>query len=235
MPTLSEFHIFLIIGFIVPLPLLAYVIYWALEIRHALFVRLYRNQALGVALVAVAVVLSTYGGIAPAFSLPSGVEDVTGAAVFFAFLLLFYWIDISLRAARRSDPLLRDTLHWSQVRKVLWPLYLGILAILVVWIVLDLGNFLLFLAPPLIVVISGLLYLPTVARRSKDPVLRRHFVWFGLFFIGFFLAGFGELGNFPFDMEGDLLTIAGLLLSGYFLYRSARSLVPLNEIEPEAS
>lgn len=235
MPTLSEVYIFLIIGFIVPLPLLAYVIYWALEIRHALFVKLYRNQALGVALVAVAIVLSAYGGIPPSFPLPASVEDVSSVAVFFAFILLFYWVDISLRAARRSDPLLRDTLHWSQVRKVLWPLYLGILAILAVWIVLNLGNFLLFLAPPLILVASGLLYLPTAARRSKDPVLRRHFVWFGLFFIGFFLAGFGELGNFPFDVGGDLLVIAGLLLSGYFLYRSARSLVPLNKIEAHAS
>lgn len=223
----------LIVGFAVPLLPLGYVIYWAFEIRHALFVRLYRNQALGVALLAVALILGIYGGIAPGLPLPSIVESVADAADFLSYLLIFYWIDISLRAARRSDPLLRDTLHWGQVRKALWPVYLGILAILVVWTALNLGETLLYLAPSLIVIISGLLYLPAAARRSKDPVLRRHFTWFGLFFIGFFLASFGELGNFPFDVGGDLLTISGLLISSYFLYRSARSLVPLNKITLE--
>jgi len=227
---LGNFDLFLVVGFAVPFALLAYVIYWALEIRHALFVRLYRNQALGVGLVALAVLFYEYGPVPFSF-FPTAIASGVGfIGVYFGVLLIFYWLDVSLRAARRSDPLLRDSLNWSKARKILWPLIIGIVIILAVWNILDLGEVILFIVPPLIVIVSGAVYIPVVARRSRDPILRKHFIWFGVFFLGFFLASFGELGNFPFDFGGDLLVVGGLLLSGYFLYRSVRSLVPLNRI-----
>jgi len=227
---LSNFELFLIIGFAIPLVPLGYVIYWALEIRHALFVRLYRNQALGVALVALSLLFSVYSGLPPVVLTAFGI-----VLVFVGIFLVFYWIDISLRAARRSDPLLRDTLKWSKVRKVLWPLIIGLSVLFIVGIILKLENLANFIAPfpYFIVIASGALYLPVAARRSKDPILRKHFIWFGLFFIGFLIAGSGEGGNFPFILVGDLVTIGGTLFGGYCLYRSARSLVPLNRFPLE--
>jgi hypothetical protein len=233
---LSDLDLIFAIGSIGSFALLSYALYWALAVRHALFIRLYRNQALGVGLVALAVLLSVYGPFPSAlFPYPSSTDNLFGfIIIFFAILLIFFWIDSSIRAARRSDPLLRDILHWSKVRKVLWPLDIGIVAILAVWIVLNLGNLLLFLVPYLIDIAAGALFIPIAAKRSKDPVLRKHFIWFGVFFLSLVPLFFGEV-NFPNDVVSDLLVFGGLFLGGYALYRSARSLVPLNQISLDAS
>ncbi len=217
-----------VVGSIGVSALFGYAIFWALNIRRALRVKLYRNQALGLAFVAATALL--FPGPAGYLLLNFGPSLMAVAVIYSPLLLIFYWIDASLRATRRSDPLLRDTLHWEKVRKILWPadiLVVGYLFILQSGLIPS-ENTVLFLVPYLFDIILGVIFLPIVARRSKDRTLRRHFAWFGIFFLALvpvFLAGF----TFPNDLQSVLQTFAGLLLGGFALYRGARSLAPLKE------
>src|SRR5579864_7773784 len=96
----------------------AYTSYWAFGIRHALAVERYKNQALGIGLIAIALGLiilnpgnpSTVPGVAFLQALPLTLLEV----------FTFYWVDASVLASRRSDPLLRDTFRWRRLRFVLW-------------------------------------------------------------------------------------------------------------------
>jgi uncharacterized BrkB/YihY/UPF0761 family membrane protein len=38
------------------------------------------------------------------------------AFVLTGFIILFVWIDATIRVARRSDPLHRNTIHWTAIR-----------------------------------------------------------------------------------------------------------------------
>jgi hypothetical protein len=221
--------------------------YWALNIRHALRVRLYRNQALGIGLLAIAFILLVAPAISPIIS-NSWLSVLIDGGI---LSLLLYLIDASVLASRRSDPLLRDTLSWSKVRIALWPVFL------ICWGSLDVvcayanasGNAALFnqynAANPanfgsgisgliinlfwLIPLASGTLYLSAIALRARDPTLKRHLKWFALFAVVLLVTGFSGIIT---GLAGALLTFVEFVLMGYFLYRSARSLVPLNKISP---
>ncbi len=236
--------------------LLVLAAYQASVIARALAVRLYRNQALGIGLVAVAnFVLVAGQTIIVALQPPNGGGAYGTTAnwplIFFTWIVLFYWIDASVRASRRSDPLLRDTLLWSRVRLAVWAVMLGSMAAILIisaYLVATTGlslvaqvtspyvqpgsrGILTFLAffPP---IIFGAIYLPIAAYRSRDPTLRRHLSWFGMFI----LLYLGVLLSFslPFKSFADLGGSEVLLVAGYFLYRSARSLAPLNRFTLEA-
>ncbi len=224
-----------------PVLLLAYLYaaYWAFNIRRALAVGIYRRQALGIGLVAASfmpLLVSSLLNLVPAgfYLVP----------LFAAFMILFYWIDASALAARVSDPLFRDTLHWSKLRILLWALNTitvgsALSVILYVWVSGNTGFFspipaaigyFIVGTPEFVTIISGAVFLPIIAQRSKDMTLRKHFRWFGLFvaFV-FLLFPLGSLtANDPFLMT--LSFFVALLWGGYCLYKSARSLVPLNRL-----
>src|SRR5271155_839438 len=129
----SSSGIFAIVAAVATLLVLLYGAYWAFEIRRALSVRLYRNQALGIGILAVSVGLaqfyftgSTFYGWRPELSF--------GSILFFALTLL-YWTNTSVRAARQSDPLLRDVFRWSRLR-------LSLLALIIAAVVYDSANIL---------------------------------------------------------------------------------------------
>ena len=201
-----------------------YPAYWALVIREALTLRLYRNQALGMGLLG--------AWVAIVFLRP--LEVILSLSV-----LLFYWIDASILAARRSDPLLRDTLRWSKLRWVFWILVVGLLVPEMVDIVIS-GNFFgntltkdifgtLVKIPFGLIFVSGAPLLVLVSRRSGDITLKTHMKWFGYFVLAILAAGLSQ-------NAGQLTVTFVLFVAGaYFLYRSARSLAPLNrlKLEPE--
>ena len=154
----------------------AYPAYWAFDIRRALRIRLYRSQALGIGLVCVAYV--------------AGAFDSTGTAYGIFILVVLYWIDASFRAARRSDPLLRDSLHWSKLRIVFWILTGGAIVAQTTGYFLGYSDFvptsnslggLLLVLPFFLVPASGVALGTVVARRSGDSNLRKHLAWFALF------------------------------------------------------
>ena len=238
----SSLDIAMLVAPIIILVEYAYAAFWALNIRRALAVRLYRNQALGIALVAVSLASAVFIGLEiPA---PDGLFVVP---IFSAFLVMFYWIDTSILAARRSDPLLRDTLHWSQLRILVWALNIGpIIIFSVVFLyffllnvtpqsVLDpsfalIGSIIVY-TPLLATSISGAIFLPISAHRSKNMSLSKHLKWFGIFMVVLAL-GFTIVA--PLIANDPLLSTVGfsvaVFIGGYCLYRSARSLAPLNRL-----
>jgi hypothetical protein len=163
----------------------------------------------------------------------------------FAFLaVVFAFIDSTVPVVRRSDPLLRGILHWKQVRFALWT-DLGLAAIYLVISAVDPTfpnsglagaiGFPLFLLP----FIVGAPAILIGARRSKDPVLRGSLKWFGALLLVFLLnalLSFVELvilniSSYDATYSYPALAFApGMILGAYCLYRSARSLAPVNRL-----
>ena len=237
--------------------------YEALTVRRALAVSLYRNQALGVGLVAFSFVLSLLSAIITAtYFCPSSCQSSGGSFgepislpfLYFFVLVLLYWVDSSMRAARRSDPLLRNSLHWSRVRIVAWVLTVGFIVLnsaYVLYLVIATGlpfdavpNLpplfsIIELVPLYVPVALGATFLPLGTRRSGDRTLRRHLVWFGLFVLLLLATLISFIGlsiSVPSDLEAlrhaivNYSAFVALNVAGYFLYRSGRFLVPLHRI-----
>jgi hypothetical protein len=233
-----------------------YAAYLAIRIRSALRVGLYRNQALGVVIFATVVMLATLFLTVLVSLGPETLRYLGFAVQFFAFIALFYWIDAIGLAGRRSDPLLRDPLRWRRVRFLFWGVILsGVIlnfsyaaytllllghlpsggtttttfpAVLI--IVFSLAA---FLAPPL----AGAILLPVVYRRSRDMFFRKHLRWLAalsIWLLSFLVAALGPIGGAVGNQVSNALFDAGYVGVGYFLYRSAKSLVPLNRLSFEA-
>jgi len=224
---------------VITAPTYCYAIYWALDTRKALAVRVYRSQALATGLLALMVWLS-YTSIfelsgSPNEQLSQGVTVLGFAAL---LLALFYFADITVKASRRSDPLLRDTLHWSKVRIPLWlaiSVSYGILLVVVAYGTItnnlailnaigtgDFGNAVFNID------FNYLIYLPFVGviplvvvwfRAKWDRTLRRHFLWLIVALVMLFATTFLTVGF-----------ILVFLAAGYFLYRASRSLAPLSRL-----
>jgi hypothetical protein len=228
-----------------------YAAFWALSMTRALWVRLYRRHALGVAILALGFAMLNVESV-----LVDNVILVVPAiflTLFALFIVIFYFIDTAILAARRADPLLRDTAGWQRRRKWVWALMLASVAVAIGTSVAGYSGFGgVFLLPFIIAGVLGGYVLPLAARRSKDVTLNRHlkrFAVFIVFGVGWFLAWFvgpgfwGPMNSNTLlispltDQElyvADLIALVGFSGAGYFLYRSARALAPLNRISPLA-
>jgi hypothetical protein len=218
----------------IPLGIFAYTVYWAFNIRRAQNVRLYRNQALGMGFVAFAWILIFFDFII------FGTAGLFGPfSLFFGLIMmmLFYWVDASVLAARMADPLLRDTLHWRALRLYLWGLMIATVVIAVTltsYYEFAVGVEPQFMTNLPIGVVSGVTYLPAVvpiysgiialpiaAYRSRDKFLRRSLAWFAGFVAVIPLVGATNLG---------IVIFPGLAVGAYFLYRSVMSLIPMKRL-----
>ena len=219
-----------------------YAAYWAFTIRRALAVRIYRNQALGVGLISLTWIIVFINYVVVSVLLGYVAYTVVDVLVWANFL---YFIDASVLDGRQSDPLLRDTLHWRSIRPWVWGIFIATALVSIAasayYVNVTGGDFSTlsplvtnFLLSPYswLVGLIGLVALPTTAAKSKDPLLRRQLVWF----MGFIVAiGAVTLGNivsasaYAASSLGPLL-FAFLLAGGFCLYKSAKSLVPLNKL-----
>jgi hypothetical protein len=238
---------------ILTVPVLPYAAYWAFSIRHALAVPMYRRQAFGIGFVVLAVwaVIAVFV-VQPTATTPlATIEQFS--AFYFLFIVLFYWIDSSVLASRRSDPLLRDTLYWKKIRVSLWIaiiittaipfLILGYLAVAPNQALFDqvtagtiggpVASFILndvVFNFPIVIPICGLIYLPAIAARAKwDRSLRRHFLWFAPASVVMLVIFFGPTTGAASTI-GDIIKPLSIVIMGYTLYRSAKALVPLNYV-----
>jgi len=249
-PTLSDYDLEVLFGGFAVLAMYGFAAFWAFNIRKGLTVKLYRNQALGIGLVGIGLAYFSYGldglvSLLPTASLGNLGNSIGFALFFFTPLPLFYWTSQSLQAARQSDPLERDQFHWSRVRIVLWMAIFIALTIIVVYDFLDISissiPAFVELGVPLV---SAAILLPFARRRSSDITFRRHLKWFGLAAISLLLSIvwlllFASISGPCFLTKACLasapliafISSGGqfilLLISGYFLYRSVRSIVPL--------
>jgi hypothetical protein len=225
------------------LGIFAYAAYWAFNIRRAQTVRIYRNQALGMGFVSLAWILVFFNYVVVFHS------GLYGLFVLFDSLIImmaFYWVDASVLAARRSDPLLRDTLHWQKLRVYLWGLLVASAAVVVFltayyeYVIGVEPQFMLNLPlglttgvvslPSQEVVYPSIIALPIAAYRSRDVFFRRSLAWFAAFIVMIEIVGsFGTSSSFL----PTLGVFGSLTIAAYCIYRSVKSLVPLNRISPQ--
>jgi hypothetical protein len=248
------------VGVVVILGVLAYTAYWALVIRRSLMVQLFRRQALWTG--AIAAIYTGLFSVAFTFLLiihssSSLLDFIVSVSQDIGIIMIFAWIDTSVKIARRSDPLLRDTLSWSKLRILLWTIIIGaFISTYYFSISSALAGGSLSNAPslPLLIslvtalatpFVSGLVVLPISAARSKDPIFRRHLKWFSIFVIvlgttvwlavsAIFqgsVTGFIDIieviGKVPVLNEVTFLVI---IIASCALYQSARSLAPINRL-----
>jgi hypothetical protein len=213
--------------------LFSYAAYWAFIIRKALATSLYRKQALwagtmGLYLVA----LSTFLTIALSFNLTTlSVNILGGLLISSGFIVLFAWIDSTVRVARRSDPLLRDTLRWSKLRY-----FIGFVTVFgaISALLTSINAGFALVAPFGGALFFGAIALLISAKRSGDATLRRHLKWMGLAIAMLWLAS--QLTGILFrilpagSLASEAITYSLVAVGGFCLYRSARSLVPLGHL-----
>ncbi|MBO0887883.1 hypothetical protein J2P12_02150 [Candidatus Bathyarchaeota archaeon] len=213
--------------------LFVYSAFWAFSIRRILVAGLYRRQAFWLGAMGVYFVsLSTFLSIALTLELSSLYVNILGAVIISAgFTLIFLWIDLTVRIARRSDPLFRDTLRWSKLRFLFWFVTIGgaIGAFFT-----SIGSGFAEATPFGGVLFFGAVALYKSARRSGDRTFRKHLSWTALCI---FLLWLGSqiqepLSHFVSDPYlTQSLTWPLVLAGAYSLYRSARSLVPMGHLK----
>ncbi|MDA4126594.1 MAG: hypothetical protein OK452_05255 [Thaumarchaeota archaeon] len=225
-----------------------YVTYAALAIRRTIAGGVYRKQALGLVLVAVLYALNA----TTSYYSPQTL-DIYSLLSFLsfplAFVMIFYWVDKSALAARLTDPLLRDTLHWSTVRFLIWTInisaviisfsytaYVGQLVFGSLSTNPPLYLLVIFLTPAYLSVSSGAVVLLVAVRRTADRTLKRHLEWFGFYLVFIFvLAGLIGNGLAIYSVEwSNLFGGAANAAGAFFLYKSARSLIPLYSFSNES-
>jgi hypothetical protein len=230
-----------ILIFLATFPMFGYAIYWAFNTRSALAVRVYRNQALATGVLGLILWLSIVTIVIASDSpIPQISDGATAIAFCLVLLGFFYFTDVTMKAARRSDPLLRDTLNWSRVRIPMWALVIltlgSILAVATYASITDdafllnglntgdFGNAVFNFVFNWFAFISfvGVVTIPLVAYRSKwDRAFRRYLIWLGVALAILFV-------DFVFTIPGTFLPV--FLVGGYFLFRAAKSLAPTSRI-----
>jgi hypothetical protein len=94
-----------------------------------------------------------------------------------------------------------------------------------------------FITPAYLSVGSGAAVLLIAVRRTADKTLRKHLEWFGFYLVFIFvfggLVGIG-IGFYSIELS-SIVGGAANAAAAWFLYRSARSLVPLYRFSDEAS
>ena len=214
--------------------LFSYAAYWAFTIRRVLVHRLYRRQAswvLGMGVYFVA--LSSFLTLAIFYSVNTLYVNILGGTLIGSgFIVIFAWMDSTIRVARLSDPLSRDTLRWSRLRYFLAVVTVGGAAGSVITAMKSGFS---QVAPFGGVLFFGALALLISATRSGDITLKKHLIWTGLCTFFLWLASQLEmpLSNIQLLVQLNLpevITYAFVAAGAYSLYRSAKSLVPLGHL-----
>ena len=217
--------------------LFLYSAYWSFTIRRALVTSLYRRQAFWVGGMGVYfVILSAFLAIALSLELSALPVNILGGLIIsLGFILIFLWIDSTVRIARRSDPLFRDTLRWSRLRYLFWLVTVGG-GVGAAFTSINSGFS--TVAPFGGALLFGAVALLSSAKRSGDTTLRRHLRWTGLCI---FLLWLGSQITQPLSYHiadpflVESLTYPAVAAGAYCLYRSAKSLVPLAHLKISAS
>ena len=218
----------------------AYAAYWAFDIRRALVGRIYRSQVLWLGVVSMVL----FAAVVPTPTTNSvTIIILSNLPVIALALVLFAFVDSTVPVARRSDPLLRNILHWGRVRFAAWTA----LALVEIYgaygeitssntgstVVLGLLLLTVIGAPPMLI----------GARRSTSPNLRGTLKWFGLGLLatlGLPLVTIAEVLVGVPSTVGPLAYAqipynAVAMLFGYAMYRSVRSLAPINRLQANES
>jgi len=236
--------LFVFIGEILPAAIFLYGAYWTFTIRRALAIPAYRSHAMWLGFISILAALTT--PITYTNNPTISLFITIFYAAFAAFMLA--WIDATITIVRRSDPRLRSILRWESLRYVVWAIF--VLAIVLLSYSIVSQNFsptsnAVGFATGLVIIIPFITGAPTLltgARRSRDPILRGSLKWIGLCLLSVLggsivsavVKSFGvslydqfySIYAFPVDLV--------IILAAYCLYRSTRSLAPINRLSLEA-
>jgi len=215
--------------------LYAYGAVWAFRIRRALMSPLFKDRARWVGIAALTFAILVSSNLLIRFLVPDN--------FYFGFLLYcivdaagivtLAWIDTTIKLARRSDPLNRNTFLWKQLRYFVWfftfvTTFGSLFSVIynhVNYFNAQGGNGGAFIAGSFGWVFLGFLALYLSFRRSKDPILREHLKWLGLFlFLLLIIDTVLSRDLVPFRIA-DLILLA---VDAYFLYCAVKSLAPLS-------
>ena len=230
MPSLVATTFF--IAWLLVAALFLYSAYWAFVIRRALMHRLYKRQALWVGSMAVYfVALSSFLTVVIEYNINVLAVNASGGLLIASgFVVLFLWIDSTIRVARRSDPLYRDSFRWSKLR-YFWGIVTTFGAVGAVFDAINSG--LAAAAPFGGALLFGAIALLLTGSRSGDPTLKTHLKWTGLCIFLLWLSSqlVDVLSKILLDADlAQAITFGLVALGAYALYRSARSLAPIGHL-----
>src|SRR3989442_7524747 len=212
----------------------SYATYWAFTIRRVLVHRLYRRQATWVGRMGVYfVALSSFLTLAISTGVSSLYVNVVGGLLIGSgFIVIFAWMDSTIRVARLSDPLFRDTLRWSKLRYFLG---FGTVGGAIASVISATMSGFSQVAPFGGALFLGAFALLLSASRSGDITLRKHLTWTGL--CTFFLWLRSQVQIAPSRIQflvplnlSDGITHLFVSAGGHSLYRSAKSLLPPGDV-----
>jgi len=234
--------------------ILAYAAYWAFVLRRVLRNRFSRSQAFWLGVVCIFLI--------PVLPTPVSTDPLTQLVISVYFvgalpIVLLAWIDGTVRTARRSDPLFRDTLKWSKLRFGVWgttlvmsAFYFGLLVLeTVTGVLVSTIALVLIIAVYLPIFLAGAPALLLAARRTRSDTHRTNLKWLGLFFLFVLIAivaislvtqgssgGVFPSGFLYFLVYQGIYAIGYnvyqilIIVAMYCLYRNARSLAHLNHV-----
>lgn len=229
----------------VSVALFLYTAYWAFAIRRVLAVPLFRRQALWVGIVGTYFAAAfSYAGIGGVYNTTNAVTNFIGSLLFFlGFIIVFAWVDVTVRIARKTDPLRRDTFRWRRVRTVVWAMLVivpsSVFLLSLPLLASNQSPSGILLLPALVTIVAIMLTtgpaLLLSGSRSKDSTLRRHLKWFGLFVLSLFTAVVGGFSLYLIHAQvipivGFIVGYTPFILAAYCLYRGARSLIPIGHL-----
>ena len=216
--------------------LYAYSAVWAFRIRRALMSPIFKDRAGWVGIAGLNFTILVSSNLLIRFFAPNDfyLSFLLYCIVDAAGIVTLAWIDTTIKLARRSDPLNRNTFLWKQLRYFVWFFTFVTTAgslFSVVYLRVNYfnsagGNGGAFTAGSFGWVFLGFIALYLSFRRSRDPILREHLKWLGLFLFLLLLEDTVLSGN------SIILRIAGLAvlaIDAYFLYRAVKSLAPLSK------
>jgi hypothetical protein len=224
---------------------------------------LYRRQALWTASISILFICVLSIDFVFEFFLPYNsvvdlIVSVMGGGTIFT---MFGWVDTSTLVARRSDPLLRNTIRWTVLRRFVWVVLLASYAVAIAIAVESVaagGSLSSRASLPEAATLSlvllvpftlGAVLLPLDTLRSGDNVLRRHLRWLSVLVLAIFGVtslyggvlisgqGIGYLAMSQVVLNqpaANLAFYALALVFAYAMFHAASSLAPINKIILEA-
>ncbi|HUI86836.1 MAG TPA: hypothetical protein VLY21_06750 [Nitrososphaerales archaeon] len=223
--------------YLLGLAIFLFATYRAFTIARVLVKGAYRNRALWTGGTAFALILFEYATTLPA-SNPLGIS-----AFFLILLILFAFVDSSIRVAQETDFFHRSPLGWQRLRKPLYGIilgYTGIGALLILIIgstvaaISLTGEVLWFIIAGVSLTYSAAA-LVVGARRTPERSLRRFVRMLGLTIICMVLFFTAWIPFIPFSQTvqdfGSLVSEVFIPLAAYFLYLAVMSLSPVGRVE----
>ena len=213
------------VTFLIALGILAFGLFRAVQLGRDFVDQLYRARAFWTAAVMLIVMIDL--SIADIAGNELGL--VTAIPFVVLFMVLFVFADRTIQVAIEMDFFHRNTLHWRQVRKLLYVLLLAD----VVYFIVGLAKNVLSPLPAFSTILGAfsvtIVAVAVSAGRTPNRTIKRHVRLFGIFLVGFIVAlEAGQPGvSLAVNIASDLIIVA----VAYSLLMMVMSLSPVGRVE----